>query len=293
MKSILKYLLISALVFPFVACEEDLLNEEHYKNVIYMKSGDNNIFSYPHELNDSISTGYITVGSGGSMPLDNDALVTVELAPEILEEYNYRHYGEEYDKYVQLLSPDRYVIPSFDVIIKAGDLGAATYFPIEVDPNGLSPDSSYMVPVRIKSAEGYEINTDKDFVLYKVELENQYSSVSSRTYKMRGTKLVDGGTVSNITANKTIVPLKKNQVRFFPENIAASTDLQTIKDRAVILVINEDNSVRLKPFYNIKLEQLDECFYDPEEKAFTINYKYRLPDESEWTTVLEVLTRIE
>lgn len=293
MKSIIKYLLIAIYALPFVACEEDLLNEEHYKPMIYMKSGDNNIFSYPHEMNNAISTGYMTIGSGGSMPLKNDVSITIEPDEERLEQYNYRFFGEDRSKYAQLLPQERYVIPSYNLIIKAGDPAATTFFPVEVDANGLSPDTVYMIPVRIKSAGDYEINEAKNYVLYKIELENRYSSTTSRMYKMRGTKHQEGGIKSNITTNKSLIPVSENQVRLFPENQTSSTNLKEIQDRTFILVINDDNTIRLKPFKNIEIEQFDECIYDPEEKEFTINYRYRLPNETKWTTVLETLTRIE
>ena len=260
--------------------------------MIYLKSGENNIFPYPHQLNDSVTTGYMTVGSGGSMPLRNDVLVTIETDFEILDHYNYRFFGNETDKFAKLIPDDRLVIPSFDVVIRAGDVAATTFFPIEIDVNGLSPDTTYMFPVRIESAENYEINTDKDYVMYKIELENAYSSMSSRMYKLKGIK-TENEIMSNITTNKTLLPISRNQVRLFPENIATSTELQKIKDQAILLVVNEDNSVRVKPYKNIEIEQLDDCEYDPEEKIFTINYKYRMPGSSKWITVMEMLTRVE
>ncbi len=294
MKLILKYLLVTILSFLILSCEEDLLNKEYYKPMIYIKSGENNIFSYPHAMNDSISTGYITVGSGGSMPLLNDVLVKVELAEDQLELYNYRNYGYNYQKYAKHLSVDRYIIPSYDVIIHAGDKGAATFFPIEIDANGLSPDSTYMIPVRIESVNNnYEINEKKNFVLYKIELVNAYSSQTSRIYKMKGVQQREDGIKSSITTTKSLLPLARNQVRLFPANIIGSSELQTVLDRAIILIVNNDNSVRIKPYKNIKIEQLEGCFYDPEKKTFTLNYRYRLPGESSWTTVLEILTRME
>lgn len=275
-----------------MACERDLLNEEFYKPMIYLKSGDNNIFPYPHQLNDSVTTGFMTVGSGGSMPLRNDVFVTIERDDEILEKYNYRFYGNELNKYAKVIPDERFVIPSFDLVIKAGDVTATTFFPIEIDVNGLSPDTTYMLAVRIKSAEGVEINEDKDYVMYKVELENAYSSMSSRMYKLKGIK-TENEIMSNITTNKTLLPISKNQVRLFPENIATSTDLKKIEDQAILLVVNEDNSVRVKPYKNIEIEQLDDCVYDHEEKMFIINYKYRMPGSSKWITVMEMLTRVE
>ncbi len=293
MKSKLTYLLAVIMILPFIACEEDLMNEEHYKKIIYLKSGDNNIFDYPHMMNDSVTTGYITVGSGGSMPLTDDLLVTLEMDYEALETYNYRNYGDEVQKYAQLLPPERFVFPSFNAYIKAGEPSATTFIPVEIDANGLSPDTTYMLPVKIKSTAGVEINEDKNFLLYRIQLVNKFSSATSRTYKMKGTKMPDGAFVSNITTNKTLLPLAHNQVRLFPENLTSSTTLVGIHNTAIVLVINDDNSVRVKSYKYIEIEQLDDCHYDPEEKVFTINYRYRRPSDTKWTTVHETLTRLE
>ncbi len=293
MKPIFGYLLVVLVMLPFISCEMNLMEEEHYKKVIYLKSGDNNIFDYPHAMNDSVTTGYVTVGSGGSMPFTEDLFVTLEMDYEALERYNYRNYGNDLNKYAQLLSPDRFVFPSFDAHIKAGEPSATTFVPVEIDANGLSPDTIYMVPVRIKSAGNVEVNEEKNFVLYRIQLVNKYSSATSRTYKMRGTKLPDGSYVSNITTNKIISPLAHNQVRLFPENLTTSATLETINNTAIVLVINDDNSVRVKPYKFIQVEQLDDCHYDPEKKEFTLNYRYRRPSDTRWTTVFETLTRLE
>lgn len=293
MKSIFVYLLVGFIMLPFISCEINLMEEEHYKKVIYLKSGDSNIADYPHAMNDSVTTGYITVGSGGSMPFTEDQPVTLEMDYEALERYNFRNYGNDLNKYAQLLSPNRYTIPSFEAHIKAGEPSATTAFPIEIDVNGLSPDTTYMVPVKIKSADDVEINEEKNFVLYRIQLVNKYSSITSRFYKMKGTKHPDGSFVSNITTNKIISPIAYNQVRLFPENLTTVVTLEAINDRSIVLVINEDNSVRVKPYKYVQVEQTGECKYDPEEKEFTLNYRYRLPSDTRWTTVYEILTRLE
>lgn len=297
MKYIIRFSLIGILLFAFLSCEEDLLNKEHYKNVIYLKSDENNIFSYPHAMNDSITTGYITVGSAGSMPLKNDALISLKLDYEKLEEYNYRNFGNDSAKYIQLVPEERFLLPSFETHIKAGELSATSFMPIKLDVNGLSPDTTYMLPFSIKSSDSIEVNEKKNYVFYRVNLINKYSSASSRTYKMKGTKETVLGenqtVVSNITTNKTLLPLASNQVRLFPENIASSTVLKDIENKTIILVINDDNTVRIKPYKNIEIEQIKENLYDPEEKIFTLNYKYKLPGAQNWVTIFEMLTRIE
>lgn len=293
MKPIIYFLSITCLFLSLMACEEDLLRQEQYKPMIYLKSGDNNIFHYPHRLNDSVSTGYITAGSGGSMPLTSDASVRIQLDTTFLYDYNYRNFGKEHAKYARLLPSNSYAIPYNKRVIKAGDINATAFFPIEVDANRLSPDTTYMLPIKIESAEGFEINEEKNFILYQIDLMNDYASPESNIYKMRGTKHPEGGIKSNITSNKRVVPLSKNKIRIFPENLIFSTKSETIENSCIVLVINSDNTVLLRPYKNVKIEQLEACSYDPEEKVFSIHYRYHLPDDPKWITVFETLTRVE
>jgi hypothetical protein len=292
MKCFNKYSLIAVVILALSSCERDLLNEEHYKKIIYLKSGDNNISAYPHKMNDSVTAGFITVGSGGSMPLENDVSVTLEQDITLLEQYNYRNFDSE-SKYAKLLSSDRYALPSYTAILKAGELSATTFLPVEVDANRLSPDTVYMIPFRIKSVSEYEVNPDREFVLYRIDLGNDYSSPDYRTYKMRGSRATESSGISNITTNKDLIPLSYNQVRLFPENIINSKVLDDINNKTIVAVVNADNTVRIKPYKNIAVEQLDDCRYDPELKVFELNYRYRLPGVTEWVTVHESLTRIE
>lgn len=292
MKSIFGYLLAGIILLPFLSCEVNLMEEEHYKKVIYLKSGDNNIVGYPHAMNDSITTGYIVVGSGGSMPFTEDQPVTLEMDFEALERYNFRNFGNDVNKYYRLLPPTRYTIPSFEVRIKAGEPSATAAFPIEIDINGLSPDSIYIVPMRIASAKGVETNEDKDFVLYQIHPVNNYSNMTSRSYQMRGMKQPDGSVPSTITTTKVVSPIAHNQVRVFVENLTTDVTLDAINARSIVLTINEDNSVRIKPYRTIEVEQTGECTYDPEERMFTLNYRYRLAGATTWITVYEELKRM-
>jgi hypothetical protein len=292
MKRIFKYILIGVLILPFLSCERDLINEEHYKKLIYLKSGDNNIYAYPHKMNDSVTAGFITVGSGGSMPLENDVIVVVEQDIALLEQYNYRNFDSEI-KYAKLLNDNRYILPSYTAVLKAGEPSATAFLPIEIDANKLSPDTVYMIPLRIKSVSEYDVNPDKEFVLYRIDLENDYSSPGYRTYKMKGSRTAENSALSNITTNKDLIPLSYNRLRLFPENIVNSTVLEDINNRTIVITVNDDNTLRIKPYKNISVEQLGDCSYDTELKMFELNYRYRLPNETKWVTVHETLTRIE
>lgn len=293
MKLLFKCLLISVAV-SLVSCEKNLLEEEYYKNVVYLKSGENNIYPYIHRMNDSVSRGFLTLGSGGSMPLTEDVVVTLEVDETILDEYNHRNYGPELNKYVRMVNRNLFVLPSYQITLKRGDINSTTFFPVEIDANELSPDTTYMIPFRIKTSSGGELNPDKTIVLYRPQLENSYSSPKSNTYKMKGTKLLEGATIStSITTTKTMVPLGRDRVRIFPENIASSTSLTNILNNTIVLVVNDDNSVNVKPFKNILVEQIGESAYHHESNAFVISYRYKLPSASSWVTVKEILTRVD
>lgn len=290
---LIKYILAGMFICMFTSCEEDLLGKEQYQKIIYLLSSDNNIFKHAHAMNDSITKGYITVGSGGTIPLEKDITVTLELDTAFLNAYNWRNFDIEYDKYAKWLDSSRYVLPSLEIVLRAGNVGATTFFPVEVDANGLSPDSVYMIPLRIKSSSDYEINESKRSVLYQVEFKNEYSKPGQNSYTMKGTKKPEDGALSAITATKTLLPLAKDRVRFFPENIVGTTTLADIENKTIVVVINDDNTLRLKPYKNIVLEQLTGNHYNPEEEVFNLNYRYKISADDKWTIVTESLKRIK
>jgi hypothetical protein len=292
MKRILKYILTGAVILSLTSCERDLINEEHYRKIIYLKSGDNNICSFTHAMNDSVTEGFVTVGSAGSMPLEKDVFVTLEQDVSLLEEYNYRNFDSE-TEYARLLDSSRYTLPSYTAVLKAGEPSATAFLPVEADVNRLSPDTVYMIPLRIKSAQDYEINPEKAFVLYRIDLENKYSSPGRRTYRAKISRTDASGKTSVIPTDKDLIPLAHNQLRMFPESDMNSTAPGDINSKAAVIVVNGDNTVRVRPYGSIIVEQLGDCSYDAELKVFELNYRYRLSHGQDWITIHETLTRIE
>ena len=279
-------------LFVAVSCQTDIIEEEQYQKVIYLLSSDYNIFKYSHAVNDSLTRGYLTVGSGGTRPLDKDVTVELELDTDFLDAYNHRNFDTQ-DKYAKLLDPVRYVLPSYSIVLRRGEANATTFFPVEVDANGLSPDSTYMIPLRIKSSSDYTINEEKNTVLYQIELKNKYTESRKNTYSMKGTLQPDGGLLSGITAVKTMTPISRNKVRIFPENRTSSTSLSTIENQTILIIIDEDNTLRLRPYKNVFLEQLDNNRYNDVDEIFHLNYRYKLSAGANWITVTETLTRIK
>lgn len=292
MKSIFRLLLLTV-VLTAASCEQNLLEMEQYKKVIYLKSGDNHILTYPYTMNDGVSTGYLTIGSGGTMPLEKDLQVKLALDTPALNKYNYRIFGNEYGKYAQLLDARYYESLNLDAVVPKGEVSATVALPVALKVSALSPDTTYMIPVRIASVSDFEVNPEKDFILFRIGLENKYTSVVSRSYKMKGLKQVGSGAVSTITTTKVMQPLGSNRVRIFPENIAATTVLSDIEGKTIVLVINSDNSVNVLPYKSIKVEENGACLYNEATKEFLLHYRYRLTETAQWITVTETLTRVE
>lgn len=287
-------------LFAFSSCvERDLLEEEQYKKIIYLMSGDYNIFNYSHALNDSITTGYITVGSGGTLAVEKNINIRLAVDTMILYKYNRQLFDIDKEKYAQLLDPSRYVLPSKDTEIVQGDIHAVTNVPIEVDANGLSPDTVYMIPLKIVSSDSVEVNKEKSTLLYKINLMNQYSEVGKRDYSVRGIREVQGKTPSTITGIKKFIPIDKNKVRILPGNISdyseasGMTELQFIENNTLLLVVNDDNSVKIKPYLNLQIEPVGESFYNEKKKVFYLSYRYKLQGDNKWTKIEETLTRID
>ncbi len=277
----------------FISCEEEILDQEQYRNVLYLKSDGNNIFSYTHRMNDSITTGYITVGTGGSLPLNEDIALDIVLDTSILNRYNFRNYGLDSAKYVQMIRPNLFALPSEKIIIKKGDPNMTTFFPIEIDANLLSPDTTYMIPFRLQNTANYEINELKNFIFYKPELENEYSSPKLRTYRMKGIRTTSNNISSAMTLTKNILPLAYNRVRLYPDNLAPSTSVTDIQNKAIVLIIDKDHNIKIKPFKHVEVEADGENYYNSSQKTFHLNYRYKQAGQSTWIKVQETLTRVE
>ncbi|MBQ8424334.1 MAG: DUF4361 domain-containing protein [Coprobacter sp.] len=301
MKSKLYMTLALSVALGFTACDENEQFEgELYKKVIYLLSDTDLSFSSVHELG-AESTGYVTVYCGGTEHIMKD--VTVELEPddEVLSEYNRLNYDIDSSRFAKELEPSRYTIESFTTVLRADNPDNYSLLPIKVRPDGLSPDSIYMIPLRIKSVSDYEINPDKQSVLFRIILKNKYATMASTTYyQMTGTETrhnADGDVASGISVTRIFAPLGKNSVRTFAGTTTynpANVTVDEINKYAIIITVNDDNSVTVSPYGTIEVEMLGE----PEENSFTTNtlgryqfnlhYRYRLTPDDVWITMKEV-----
>ena len=303
-----------AILFVCLAgCDTDsIYKEEQFKKVIYLLSGSQNVFTEAYTLTEEEPVRYFSVGIGGSTPNDQEVTVEIGYDMNIFNRYNILNFNDEND-FARLLPLDenglpRYEIGTFTVTIPANPEDQYIKVPIKVRPQGLSPDTLYFIPLAIKSATRYEVNETKFNMLYRVTIENEYAQQRVVTnYARRGTVTnLDTDALTPLTGSKIVQPLSGDEVRMFVGNYSqgSSPTLQEIESRAIIVKVNEDNTVTISPYGTIEIEMIDgegNNRYEPAlerglqvQKVFFLNYRYResVPGNP-WQEVEEELVRVE
>ncbi len=305
------------------ACKEENYDTmEHYKYIVYLLSeNDYNVYSESYAFNEGEAvTGYFSVGCGGS--LSNPESFTVELEPDtvLFDAYNKSNFDIDRTKYAHLLNADRYQLASNTVTFPAQSEDQYVKVSVTVKPDGLSPDSTYFIPIAIKSTSKYEINKEKSSILFRVALENDYAEQLTDTYyQMRGSTLNSSGVATgSISGTKLVRPLSKKSIRLYAGSQAQTTKstVDEIAKYSVVLTVNENNQIQITPYGTIQTEQLDggpdwniykeapASVGDTKvRKHFYLHYRFRTLQTpasentpavwSQWTTVKETLTKLE
>jgi hypothetical protein len=293
----------------FYGCNEDAIFEkEQYEKILCLLGDDSRIFTVVHSLDEDITTGNFSVIIGGSEHFDEDVTVEFEPETELLAQYNKKNFDINIGKYAQQLPANRYTIPSMSLTIKAGDNQQYGLLPVQVNTAGLSPDTTYVIPLRIKSVSKYALNPEKTNVLYQIRTKNHYASQSPVTdYGSRGTtqgENADAPEALNIT--KRIVPISKDMIRMYPGRLNYDDRTATIAElesNAIFIRINSNSSIDLLPYGTVQIEKIDEYSTDNiyEEVpygnlnrcTFYLHYKYRTQHDDgtygEWIFVNESL----
>ena len=297
------------MTLTFFGCNNDeIYQEEQYKTSIYLLSGADNIFVVSFTLNEAEPVRYISIGCGGSTANEKDVVVTLEPNPDMLDRYNYLNYDFE-SQYAKLLPADRYELASYSVTLPANSNYHYARIPIKVRTLGLSPDTIYFVPLKIKSVSEYEVNENKQDVLYRVAIENDYAKQLVPTYYAKS------GTMSNplavLSGTKQVFPLEKDKVRMFVGNdtYGVTTTVADIARLSVVVQIRPDNTLLVTPYGpTMEVEMLDELngynLYDPslmqgtvKQRVLYLNYRFRYKNAdgtfTGWRNVEERLIRIE
>ena len=292
-----KWLLILPFVGVLSSCSngDEFFKEERYKKEIYVVSDASQVFQAEYEMtksDEAMKT--LAFAVSGTNPIDRDVNIVVEKDEELLTEYNYNNYRDETDKYAHGLNEVDYILSSSSVTIKMGTefKNQVGKLPITLKTSvleNLSVDSIYFIPFRIKEASPYEINEDKRNVLYRIYKKNQYASQSKNTFYN------SIGYIGSafFTSTKVVQPLSYNKIRVYVGGQVYSTSdtKETINKNAMIITVNEDNTVTMSPYSTeggLKVTTLVPSdnpndtsgsygyrnVYNPDEQCFYLYYSY-------------------
>ncbi|MBL1411243.1 BT_3044 domain-containing protein [Sphingobacterium faecale] len=279
-----RYITALALLIGLASCNDnEVFEKEMYKNEVSLISSDNhNVFQEVVHMTGEEIIGYVAASAGGTLAPTKDLTVGLEEDAEPLKEYNWANFDAAEELYAKLLPPDKYEIMDDKLVIKAGERTGRTM--IKLRPEGLSPDSTYFIGLKVVDNSGVEINPKKNTMLYQVSFQNDYASqVNSSMYMMTGLK----DDVIPVAANKRLFPLTHSSVRLTAGNELFEPKLASINKNSMILEIDDSNRVTIKPYKTIKIVQLDndpkypnifqvEESFGKKTNVFLLSYQYSL-----------------
>jgi hypothetical protein len=243
----------------FSSCERDeLFEREQYKNRFALLRDNNlstnvfNIFAEVHDLDSIVSEGNLSAVCGGSLPTEKDINISIIEDEELFASYNTTNFGEDTKLYAKRIPRSMYDVASYNITIRSGERYGLMNMKMRL--NGLSPDSVYFIPFRVNRFSSYEMNPERDAVLYRVILKNFYATSQTDVYYSARYKLDD----VNMMGSKVITPVQHNSVRTMAGELPYGKHLDTINSGAIILTIAEDKSVQISSWKDLEVYQYDD-----------------------------------
>jgi len=274
----------------FSCNQNEVFEKEQYKNVFALVSGTDNVSDWVHDLRKTESEGYVSATLGGTNPSTKDIRITLIEDVKLIDDYNIVTFDVNTSKYINPLTSSKYTIDNYAFTIPAGEVKAS--IPVKIRPAGLSPDSSYFIALRVDSYNAYEVNPEKDYILYRVQIRNWWSVSGGTSYNQRGNILQTGSTGNpvQVFGTKRLFPLTPTRVR-----LLAGTELNDTSDENVfnwysmVLNISNDNKITIEPYKSLEITQING---DPDYpnivvleddgfktyKTFLLYYSYKASD---------------
>ncbi|MDR2148664.1 MAG: DUF4361 domain-containing protein [Tannerella sp.] len=275
----------AALVILNACSSDELFEREQYKAVVAVKSsGSFNVYEQVIDLENLDANGYtegfIAANVGGSLITEEPIVLTIKEDAGLLDEYNRFNYETDSYRYAQYLSKSRYSIADLKITIPAGERGGR--MPIQLNLEGLSPDTAYILPFRVESSSAYELNLDKSTVLYLVQRKNKWSTtVSDVKYQHIGKKIETANVpsydalqdpltqrppISARTNNsKTVYAVSRDEIRFFAGDVFSIGNNRPeyiIDDWSIKVKIGQDDKLTISSWKNIDVTQVDNDNFD-------------------------------
>lgn len=329
MKAFSKITILAAAAAFLCSCEMEYYKEELYRKEIFIVSGENNILGQEFEYDAEGCEGKLAIYASGTTGLDENVTVKLGLDYEAIGEYNRRNFDTKFEDYAMELPAEYYTIDPMSVEMKAGS--NSVLLPISVKTEGLLPDQTYFIPLRIESVSAYMPSTTKNFVLFEILRKNDYATTKSDTYyTMTGTTqtgwIVDNIFGSNtrrqaINSSKLVTPVGAHSVRILPGATAAN-DMTTTRNNSLRVTVDPESwvnvpvyvegelteevvpmqKVSITPYLDsqdaihVSVSPRDVCSYDPTTGTFYLYYRYQLASENggnTWHEVRETMTRAQ
>jgi len=242
----------------FSCNDKEVFEKEQFKNVFALVSGSDNIVTWIHDLRMNESTGYVAASLGGTNPSTKDIKVTLVEDNKLIDNYNAVAFDVNTFKYIKPLAKSKYTIETLGFTIPAGETKAA--IPVKIRPAGLSPDSSYFIALKVESYSAYEVNPEKDYILYRVQTRNWWSTSGGTIYNQRGNIIATGssGNPVQVFGTKRMFPLTPTKVR-----LLAGTELNdnanenVFKWYSMVLNIGNDNNITIEPYKDLVIKQIN------------------------------------
>lgn len=285
-------MLLTLPLFLFSLCDRDhIFEREQYKVVVALLSDDGfNIFPEELSFSEEFVDGYIAASCGGSLSTTEPINIDIVEDESLLSSYNVSNFDTDADRYALHLNRDRYNIEKQSITIPAGERTGRMH--IRLNVAGLSPDSVYVIPFKANSFSAYELNSNKNSVLYRIFLKNKYASTmdgdGATIYNQRGKR-----GLTNTMVQKKVFPTGVNEVRILAGIKEFQKDEKLINQWSIRLVVDDKNNVTILPWNNsefgMKVTQIDG---DPDfpntfsivndgynsYKTFLLRYNYIDPD---------------
>ena len=253
----------SFFAFLFAFClfscnDNEVFEREQYKNVFALISGTDNVSEWIHDLRKTESVGYVSMSLGGTNPSTEDIRITLVEDHSLIDNYNNVAFDVNTFKYIQPLASSKYTIDSYNITIPAGEVKAS--MPVKIRPSGLSPDSSYFIALRVNSYSAYEVNPEKDYILYRVQIKNWWAVTGGTIYNQRGNIIASESTGNpvQVFGTKRLFPLTPTRVRLLAGTEINDNSNENIYNwYSLVLNIGNDNRITIEPYRNLKVTQID------------------------------------
>ncbi|KAA6338489.1 hypothetical protein EZS27_013512 [termite gut metagenome] len=251
--------ILALLLLGTASCNRDeVFEKEQYKNVFALISeGSDNVIQKFHDLRETESIGYISVSLGGTNPTAKNIVIDLTEDESLIDNYNKVNYDVAYDKYVHVLSKSKYDIDQYRLTIPTGQIKAV--LPFRIRPEGLSPDSTYFLALKVDSYSTYEANPEKSYLLYSVRLKNLWAKGDGNTnYTMRGKQRVSGSESEiEMPGFKIMHPLSANKVRIMAGLESYAANVTALEKSAIVLEVDVDNKVNISSYKDMVVTQVD------------------------------------